>query len=48
MEEKALLKSAKDAIGIKDYKEAIKHLRAALKIDKENYNVCPQFVWSDL
>ncbi|KAM5192461.1 superkiller complex protein 3 [Mantella aurantiaca] len=35
---KAVLKNARDAIRNKDYKEALKQCKAALKLDKNNYN----------
>lgn len=38
---KSELKLAREAIAAKDYKEALKHCRAALKIDNQNYNVRP-------
>ncbi|XP_069819036.1 superkiller complex protein 3 [Dendropsophus ebraccatus] len=37
-EVKAALKSARDAIRNKEYKEALKHCKAVLKIEKNNYN----------
>ncbi|XP_048359260.1 tetratricopeptide repeat protein 37 [Sphaerodactylus townsendi] len=37
-EVKAALKSARDAIRNKDYKEALKHCKAVLKQEKNNYN----------
>ncbi|KFO10173.1 Tetratricopeptide repeat protein 37 [Balearica regulorum gibbericeps] len=37
-EVKAALKSARDAIRNKEYKEALKHCKAVLKQDKNNYN----------
>ncbi|XP_068103803.1 superkiller complex protein 3 [Hyperolius riggenbachi] len=37
-EVKAVLKNARDAIRNKDYKEALKQCKAALKLDKNNYN----------
>ncbi|KAM9328956.1 superkiller complex protein 3 [Gastrophryne carolinensis] len=37
-EVKAALKNARDAIRNKDYKEALKQCKAALKLDKNNYN----------
>ncbi|XP_063820099.1 superkiller complex protein 3 [Pseudophryne corroboree] len=37
-EVKAALKSARDAIRNKDYKEALKQCKAVLKLDKNNYN----------
>ncbi|XP_040198266.1 tetratricopeptide repeat protein 37 isoform X2 [Rana temporaria] len=37
-EVKAILKNARDAIRNKDYKEALKQCKAALKLDKNNYN----------
>ncbi|XP_029428963.1 tetratricopeptide repeat protein 37 [Rhinatrema bivittatum] len=37
-EVKAALKSARDAIRNKEYKEALKHCKAVLKVEKNNYN----------
>ncbi|CAL8250745.1 unnamed protein product [Boreogadus saida] len=37
-EVKAALKSAREAIKNKEYKEALKHCKAVLKLEKENYN----------
>ncbi|KAM4050000.1 superkiller complex protein 3 isoform 2-T3 [Anomaloglossus baeobatrachus] len=37
-EVKAALKSARDSIRSKDYKEALKHCKAVLKLEKNNYN----------
>ncbi|KAG8598336.1 hypothetical protein GDO81_002569 [Engystomops pustulosus] len=37
-EVKAALKSARDAIRNKEYKEALKHCKAVLKLEKNNYN----------
>ncbi|XP_073447000.1 superkiller complex protein 3 isoform X3 [Dendrobates tinctorius] len=37
-EVKAALKSARESIRSKDYKEALKHCKAALKLEKNNYN----------
>ncbi|XP_066459101.1 superkiller complex protein 3 [Eleutherodactylus coqui] len=37
-EVKAELKSARDAIRNKEYKDALKHCKAVLKLDKNNYN----------
>ncbi|XP_018416037.1 PREDICTED: tetratricopeptide repeat protein 37 [Nanorana parkeri] len=37
-EVKAVLKNARDSIRNKDYKEALKQCKAALKLDKNNYN----------
>jgi hypothetical protein len=36
---KACLKAAREAVAKKDFKDAMKHVTAALKIDSENYNV---------
>ncbi|XP_075693260.1 superkiller complex protein 3 isoform X2 [Rhinoderma darwinii] len=37
-EVKAALKSARDAIRTKEYKDALKHCKAVLKLEKNNYN----------
>ncbi|PKU28096.1 tetratricopeptide repeat protein 37 [Limosa lapponica baueri] len=37
-EVKAALKSAREAIRNKEYKEALKHCKAVLKQEKNNYN----------
>ncbi|XP_073534422.1 superkiller complex protein 3 [Phyllobates terribilis] len=37
-EVKAALKSARESIRSKDYKEALKHCKAVLKLEKNNYN----------
>lgn len=37
---RATIKAAREAVALKDFKEAMKYLRAALKMDRENYNVC--------
>ena len=36
---RATVKAAREAVASKDFKEAMKYLRAALKMDRDNYNV---------